>query len=60
MCPGDSFIHDFMLGINGVNGDEEMIEMDTEGENDSTVDRVKKGSKDRGKSGMTQVFRWGR
>ena len=49
-----------MLGINGVNGDEEMIEMVTEGDNATIVDRMKKGREDKGKSGMTQVFSgWG-
>lgn len=49
-----------MLGINSVSGDEEMIEMDTEGNDGSIADRMQKGLEERSKSGMTLRFSgWG-
>lgn len=47
---------DFMLGIDSVSGDEDMIDMDTKGSHDRIVDRMKEGLEDRSKSGMTLRF----
>lgn len=50
------FIEDFMLEIDNVNGDKEMIEMDTEDNKGSICWGDEEELEDREKSGMTLRF----